>query len=113
MGKGGSVSVREGTVMSQDAPVNTGAVSWPGLFSAELAVARMQSKLHLWAARDPVGFLISATVVDLRIYAARSYSLMSPPRTSRRLIRSWERSAAGWSGRGGCNWRLRWGRRPL
>ena len=53
MGKDGSVSVREGTVMSQDAPVNTGAVAWPGLFSAEYAVARMQAKLHLWAARDP------------------------------------------------------------
>lgn len=27
--------------------------------------------------------------------AARSYSLMRPPRTGRRLIRSWERSATG------------------
>jgi RNA-directed DNA polymerase len=52
MGKGGSVSVREGAVMSQDAPVNTGAVAWPGLSAAEQAVARMQAKLHLWAARD-------------------------------------------------------------
>ncbi len=52
MGKGGSVSVREGIVMSQDAPVNTGAGSWPELLSAEFAVARMQAKLHLWAARD-------------------------------------------------------------
>jgi RNA-directed DNA polymerase len=39
--------------MSQDAPANAGAVVWPGMFSAELAVARMQAKLHLWAARDP------------------------------------------------------------
>ena len=53
MGKDGSVSVREGIVMSQDAPVNTGAVSWPELLSAEFAVVRMQAKLHLWAARDP------------------------------------------------------------
>ena len=53
MGKGGSVSAREGTVMSQDAPVNAGAVNWPGLFAAEDAVARMQARLHLWAARDP------------------------------------------------------------
>jgi RNA-directed DNA polymerase len=52
MGKDGSVSDREGVVMSQDAPVNTGAVDWPGLFSAEITVARMQAKLHLWAARD-------------------------------------------------------------
>src|SRR5260221_5341527 len=50
---GGSVSAREGTVMSQDAPVNAGAVNWPGLFAAEDAVARMQARLHLWAARDP------------------------------------------------------------
>lgn len=53
MGKGGSVSVREGSAMSQDALVNTGAVDWPGLFSAEKTVARMQAELHLWAARDP------------------------------------------------------------
>ena len=38
---------------------------------------------------------------DLGFYAARSYSLMRPPRTGRRWMRSWERSATGWSGRGG------------
>ena len=52
MGKDGSVSAREGAVMSQDAPVNAGVVAWPGLFAAEQAVARMQTKLHLWTARD-------------------------------------------------------------
>ncbi len=52
MGKGGSVSDREGIAMSQDAPVNTGAER-PGLHTAEQTVARMQTKLHLWAARDP------------------------------------------------------------
>ena len=52
MGKGGSVSVREGKVMSEDAPVNTGAVFWPDPYSAGVAVRRMQTKLHLWAARD-------------------------------------------------------------
>ena len=61
----------------------------------------------------PVGFQNSATGLDLGFYAARSYSLMRPPRTGRRLIRFWERSATGWSGRGGRSWRLRWGRRPL
>jgi len=61
----------------------------------------------------PVGFQNSATGPDLGFYVACSYSLMRPPRTGRRLIRSWERSATGWSGRGGCSWRLRWGRRPL
>ena len=32
----------------------------------------------------------SATVFDLGVYAARSYSLMMPSRTGLRLIRSWE-----------------------
>ena len=59
------------------------------------------------AERLLVGFQNSATDVDLVFYAARSYSLMRPPRTGRRLICSWERSAAGWSGRGGRSWRLR------
>jgi RNA-directed DNA polymerase len=39
--------------MSEDALVNTGAVRWPDLYSAGVAVRRMQAKLHLWAARDP------------------------------------------------------------
>ena len=38
---------------------------------------------------DPVRFQNSATVLTLAFYAARSYSLMRPPRTGRRLIRSW------------------------
>src|SRR5271165_2411057 len=41
------------------------------------------------------GFQNSATGAELGFYAARSYSLMRPPRTSRRLIRWWERSATG------------------
>ena len=60
-----------------------------------------------------VGFLNSATGVELGFHAARSYTLMRPSRTGRRSICSRERSAMGWSGRGGCSWRLRWGRRPL
>src|SRR5215467_9775958 len=52
------------------------------------------------AAPAPVGFLNPATGVELGFHAARSYSLMRPPRTSRRLIRSWGSSAMGWSGRG-------------
>ncbi|MFH8387464.1 group II intron reverse transcriptase/maturase [Kitasatospora sp. NPDC018058] len=39
--------------MSGDAPVNTGAASWPDADSAEIAVRRMQSKLHRWATEDP------------------------------------------------------------
>ena len=53
MGKGGSVSVKEGTVMSEDAPVNTGAVAWPDDFTASVMVRRMQAKLHRWASDDP------------------------------------------------------------
>ena len=44
---------------------------------------------------DLVGFHNSATTPDLGFYGARSYSLMRPPRTGRRWIRSWERSAGG------------------
>ena len=48
----------------------------------------------LWGSRTPLRVLIWG------FYAARSYSLMRPPRTGRRLIRFRERSATGWSGRG-------------
>jgi hypothetical protein len=60
----------------------------------------------------PVGFKTRPHVLAWG-YAARSYSLRSPPRTGRRWIRAWERSATGWSGLGGRSSRLRWGRRPL
>jgi RNA-directed DNA polymerase len=54
MGKGGSVSVKEGIVMSEDASVNTDATRiWPDPDSAYLAVRRMQTKLHRWAGEDP------------------------------------------------------------
>src|SRR6266513_4628053 len=53
MGKGGSVSVKEGDVMSEDAPVNTGAVAWPDDFTDSAMVRRMQTKLHRWATEDP------------------------------------------------------------
>ena len=38
--------------MSEDASVNTGAASWPSAARAFLAVRRMQTKLHCWAAAD-------------------------------------------------------------
>lgn len=38
--------------MSEDAPVNTGAVEWPSMDSAYFAVRRMQTKLHRWAGDD-------------------------------------------------------------
>src|SRR3954447_3580916 len=52
MGKGGSVSGKEEPAMFEDASVNTGAVSWPDPMSAAVAVRRMQTKLHRWAADD-------------------------------------------------------------
>ena len=39
--------------MSEDAPVNTGAVAWPDPDSAYFTVRRMQTKLHRWAGEDP------------------------------------------------------------
>ena len=39
--------------MPEGAPVNTGAVTWPDPCSAEVAVRRMQTKLHRWAGEDP------------------------------------------------------------
>ncbi len=39
--------------MSEDAPVNTGAVCWPHPDSAYLTVRSMQTKLHRWAGEDP------------------------------------------------------------
>jgi RNA-directed DNA polymerase len=53
MGKGGSVSVKEGNVMSEDAPGNPGAVAWPDDFTASAMVRRMQAKLHRRAGEDP------------------------------------------------------------
>ena len=38
--------------MSEDAPVNTGAVAWPDDFTACFMVRRMQAKLHRWAGED-------------------------------------------------------------
>ena len=52
MGKGGSERKQEGTVMSEDASVNTGAAGWPSDARAFLAVRRMQTKLHCWAVTD-------------------------------------------------------------
>ena len=43
----------------------------------------------------PVGFLNWDIGVELGFYAARSYSLMRPPRTGQRLIRCRDGSAAG------------------
>jgi hypothetical protein len=62
---------------------------------------------------DLRGARTRSLAAELGFYAARSYSLMSPPRTGRRWIRSRARSATGWSGKGGWSRRLRWGRRPL
>ena len=44
---------------------------------------------------EPVRFQNSAIASDLGFYAARSYSLMRPPRTGRRWTRFRDRSATG------------------
>jgi Transposase domain (DUF772) len=70
--------------------------------AAEAVRARLDWKYLLGLLLDDrAGFQNSATGLDLGFNAARSYSLTRPPRTSWRLIRFWERSATGWSGRGG------------
>jgi RNA-directed DNA polymerase len=38
--------------MSEDAPVNPGAVAWPDDFTASVRVRSMQAKLHRWAGED-------------------------------------------------------------
>lgn len=39
-------------VISEDAPVNTGAAGWPSISVAYPAVRRIQDKLHCWAVAD-------------------------------------------------------------
>jgi RNA-directed DNA polymerase len=64
--------------MSEDAPVNTGAVEWPDPDSAYLTVRRMQIKLHRWAGEDS-----SRRFVDL-------FNLVYHPAF---LVHAWERVA--------------------
>ena len=72
-------------------------VARPDLAAARLYTAVVSDILDSLAHRDHtldpairllVGFQNSALTLDLVVYAARSYSLMRPPRTARRLIRS-------------------------
>ena len=62
--------------MSEDAPVNTGAVGWPEPDLAYFAVRRMQTKLHQWARED-----LSRRFNDL-------YNLVYDPAF---LVHAWER----------------------
>jgi RNA-directed DNA polymerase len=62
--------------MSEDAPVNTGAVEWPDPDLAYFAVRRMQTKLHQWAGED-----LSRRFDDL-------YNLVCDPAF---LVHAWER----------------------
>jgi RNA-directed DNA polymerase len=65
--------------MSEDAPVNTGAVAWPEPDSAYVTVRRMQIKLHRWAGEDS-----SRRFGDL-------FNLVYDPAF---LVHAWERVAA-------------------
>src|SRR3954468_6958233 len=78
MGKGGSVSVKGGKAMSEEAPVNTGAAWWPNPDSAYFAVRRMQTQLHQWAGED-----LSRRFGDL-------FNLVYDPAF---LVHAWERNA--------------------
>src|SRR4051794_21149209 len=62
--------------MSENAPVNTGAVEWPEPDLAYFAVRRMQTKLHQWARED-----LSRRFDDL-------YNLVYDPAF---LVHAWER----------------------
>jgi hypothetical protein len=62
---------------------------------------------------DRMGLLDkSVTHGEKRCPAARSYSLIKPNSTGRRLMRLWVRSAMGWVGGGGRRSQPRWGRVP-
>ena len=52
MGKDGSGKEQQVTVISEDAPVNTGAASWPDPEGSHEAVRTIQGKLHCWAVAD-------------------------------------------------------------
>ena len=64
------------------------------LWVPETRLTSADVRFHCWGGAGPVGFQNSAVAVDLRFQAARSYSLVSPPSTGRRLIRR-SRSGAG------------------
>ena len=81
MGKGGSVSVKEGIVMSEDALVNTSAAAWPDDFTASsVMVLSMQAKLHRWAGAED----LSRRFGDL-------FNLVYDPAF---LVTAWERVSA-------------------
>ena len=61
----------------------------------------------------PVGFQNPVAPDDQRFQAARSYSLISPPRTGRRRIGPWIGSRSSASGRGGRSCSARCGRLVL
>lgn len=65
-------------VISEDAPVNTGADRWPRMSAAYLEVRRIQGKLHCWAVADG-----DCRFDDL-------YNLVCDPRV---LTMAWERVA--------------------
>lgn len=65
--------------MSEDAPVNAGAVQWPDEDSAYFAVRRMQTKLHRWAGEDS---------------SRRFGDLFNLVHDSAFLVRAWQRVAS-------------------
>jgi hypothetical protein len=67
----------------------------PGAGIVDRHRARLTGRISRQRPGMPVGFQNSGIGPDLGFYAARSYSLMRPPRTGQRLTRLRERSATG------------------
>jgi hypothetical protein len=82
----------------------------PGTPEAYRSSRRADAADVVVAIVDGVGFQNAAKAGELDFYAARSYSVISPPRMGRR---SCVRSVGGRSGRGGCSSSERCGRRAL
>ena len=80
----------KGSLMPDSTQSSDGVITRPSSKSVAQTIDGLRRLIA-----DRVGFQNSATGPDLGFYAARSYSLMRPPRTGRRLTRSWERSATG------------------
>ena len=89
-----------GSSPAPDAPQRATARVGRGLEGRHLGGSTRRRQPDRWPRPRPipprgVGFQNSAMCAEVRLQAARSYSLISPPRTDRRLIRCRSRRGAG------------------